>query len=324
MKRRYILAISLSLLGLVATYPWVSPEAEAPIVTGSIGRPFASGRAAATRGQTPAVSLAIVGTSAMPVPEAMVIAGGSLTREVTIGFSGFLIRHGTRTLAFDLGLGSQIDHQYAAEMPLWARLGFAYAKPVNPMARQLARAGQEAPTDILLSHTHWDHGSGLEDFRNASVWIPSQELALIRASSGGAGQPWMSQVGRKGIRWQQLTFPDGSFGGFEASLDLFGDRTVVAVPMPGHTTGAVALFVTVSSGRRFLLVGDTIWNLAQLKPTRGKFLGASMVVDGDPDQTASAIEKLARLAANHPGLEIVPAHDGDAQKRLGLFPKWLN
>ena len=145
MKRRYKLAIGLALTGLIATYPWTSPAAEEPIVAGSMTRPFSEVPGTVGQQALPAVSLAIVRTSAMPVPEALIVAGGSLTRQVTVGFSGFLIRHGNRTLAFDLGLGSAIDDQYAAEMPLWARAGFAYARPVDPMAQQLARAGQPAP-----------------------------------------------------------------------------------------------------------------------------------------------------------------------------------
>ena len=161
--------------------------------------------------------------------------------------SGFVIRHGEHLLAFDLGLGSQIDRQYGAEMPMWARPTFSYARPVDPLAAQFARAGQPLPEEVLLSHSHWDHGSGLEDIPKARVWVSGPELDLIRASHGGAGQPWMSQVGRPDIRWETLTFPDGPWMGFDRSLDVFGDKSVVVVPMPGHTPGSVGLFVTVDS-----------------------------------------------------------------------------
>lgn len=323
MKRRFWLAFGAAVAGLGAFYPWVHPHAQSDLAAGNQERPFTRAIGQGEGHGAAQVSLAIFRTSQLRVPEALVLDDGSFGRNVTMGFSGFLIRHGEQVLAFDLGLGSQIDAQYSAEMPMWARSGFRYGKPVDPMISQLAKAGLPVPHEILLSHTHWDHGSGLEDFPQANVWITGPELAAMRHTGSGAGSTWMSQLGRKGTRLQKLDFSDGPYRGFTTSHDLFGDGSVVAVPMPGHTAGAMGLFVNVSSGRRFLLVGDTIWNTGQLNPVRGKFWAASAVVDADAAANAAMVERLAELHAQDPALEIVPAHDGGAQERLGLFPHWL-
>ena len=322
MKRRYLVAMGLAAAVVaVGLMPYSRVTSTSAFHSGDTARPFAETPAPALPAP---VSLAIVRTSAKPVSEALVVAGGSLTRQVTVSMSGFLIRHGEHLLAFDLGLGSRIDRQYGAEMPMWARPTFSYAKPVDPLAAQLGRAGIMPPSEVLLSHSHWDHGSGLEDFPQARVWVSGPELDLIRASHGGAGQPWMSQVGRPDIRWETLTFPDGPWMGFEQSLDVFGDKAVVAVPMPGHTPGSVGLFVTVSSGRRFLLVGDALWNAGELREGKGKAWAANLLVDGDRAQTAAMVRRLVRLAHDNPELTIIPAHDGDLQARLGLFPRWID
>ncbi len=322
MKRRYLVALGLAAAVIaVGMMPYSHVTSTSSFASGTALRPFAGAPAS---GQPAPVSLAIVRTSAKPVREAMIVSGGSWSRDVTVSMSGFVIRHGDKVLAFDLGLGSGIDAQYDAEMPMWARPTFGYARPVDPLAAQFVRAGQPLPEEVVLSHSHWDHGSGLEDFPQAQVWVSGAEMAFIRTPQSGAGRPWMSQVGRPDIRWQTLAFPDGPFLGFSASNDIFGDGSVVALPIPGHTPGSLALFIRTASGRRFLLVGDVLWNAGELRAGQGKAWPARALVDGDQAATARAVRQLMQLSRADPGLTIVPAHDGDLQARLGLFPRWID
>jgi N-acyl homoserine lactone hydrolase len=45
---------------------------------------------------------------------------------------------------------------------------------------------QKSLRAILLTHSHWDHVSGLPDFPGVPVWVTPQERAFI--SKGGNGQ----------------------------------------------------------------------------------------------------------------------------------------
>ena len=136
-------------------------------------------------------------TSKIRVREAMLFAGGSFSRERDNNFSAFVIRHGDELLLLDTGLGSQIAAQYGQDMPRWGRPFFRYEDPVAPARDQLAQAGLPPIRRILLSHGHWDHASGVEDFPGADVWLPAQELATLRAPQGGVGGAWPSQVSGK-------------------------------------------------------------------------------------------------------------------------------
>jgi glyoxylase-like metal-dependent hydrolase (beta-lactamase superfamily II) len=318
-KRILIALLVLSGIGWYLTGPRAGDSAGGTYATGASERPLAG---TVVAGQAP-ISLAIVRTSSRPVPEALVLSGGSFSRQVDVAFSGFVVRRGEQAFAFDLGLGSAIDAQYHADMPYWARPAFNYAKPVDTLKAQLSRHGGPAITEVILSHTHWDHASGLEDFPRALVWIAGEELDLMRHGARGAGGPWPSQVDRAGIRWQELRLDGGPFLGFSRSLDLFGDGSVVVVPLPGHSPGSIGLFVKVGSGRRFLLAGDAVWNAAAVSEGREKFWGARMIVDGDRAGTAQTVDQLRRLAREHPEIVIVPAHDGDAQAKLGFYPRWI-
>jgi len=281
------------------------------------------GPAEATEASKPAVSFAIVKTGKSTAKEALIYSGGSWSRSVDSNFVAILIRHGDRELLFDTGLGAKVDSQYAQGMPWWARPSFKYDKPVDPARAQLARAGEPPVSQIILSHSHWDHASGVVDFPGAEVWVAPEELAVIRKPGSGLGEAWRSQVGDRAIAWRALTFQPVAYHGFDRSLDLFGDGTVVLVPQFGHTPGSVGLFLTTSSGRRYFFCGDAVWSAAALKDARPKFWLANHLADADKRRTQAEVARMALLAKREPDLTIVPAHDSTVQNRLGYFPKWI-
>ncbi|MDQ0466741.1 glyoxylase-like metal-dependent hydrolase (beta-lactamase superfamily II) [Caulobacter ginsengisoli] len=266
----------------------------------------------------PRVSFAIVKTGRTVVQESLLYAGGDKAAKLDNNFSAFLIRHGDDEFLFDTGLGARIDSQYAQDMPGWKQRFFKYLKPIIPARDQLARAGLPPIRRVILSHSHWDHASGVVDFPQAEVWVTKEELAFIRG--GGA---WPSQVGAPSIRWRTILFQPRPYRGFAQSLDLYGDGTVVLVPQFGHTPGAVGMFVTTSSGRRFFFCGDTVWSAAAIPQARPKFWLAGLLADSDAGRTQAEIDRMRALQKADPGLTIVPAHDSRVQARLGFFPNWV-
>lgn len=278
---------------------------------------------ASNPGTLPDVGFAIVKTSQVAVPEVLLVPGGSVTRQVHSNFSAFLVKHHNDFLLFDTGMGSQIDRQYQQGMPLWWRPFFKYDKPVASARAQLDQAGMPPLQRVILSHSHWDHAGGVQDFPEASVGVAAAELARVRAPSAGPGGTWESQIGAASIQWEPLVFQPVPFKGYPESLDVFADGAVVLVPMPGHTPGSVGLFVTVDSGKQYFLVGDVVWTVAALQQGAPKFWVAGKLVDGDALQTQASLEKLRRLVQSEPDLVVIPAHDSAVQDPLGYFPAWV-
>ena len=326
--RRGAAAGSVAVLVVMAgAGAWAAPDA--PGGDASAGaRPGAAPSAAAVASPVPApaplVRLAVVRVASLPVREGMLFSGGRLGETATTNFSAFLVEHGGQRLLLDTGLGARIAQQYAADMPRWARPFFRAPESVDPVRRQLDAAGIGAVPRIVLTHAHWDHASGLEDFPGAEVWAAEAELASVRAARSGIGTAWPSQVGSAALRWRAFAFSGPAFEGFERSEDLFGDGRVVAVPMAGHTPGSVGVFVTVSSGRRFFFVGDVVWTTLALAEGRPKFWPARQLVDADVDATQHTIELIRAARQRDPALVVVPAHDALVQDRLGYFPRWVD
>lgn len=267
---------------------------------------------------------AIVKTATLPVKRGLAFAGGGFDTEVATHFSAVLVERGDERLLFDAGLGRRAAEQYAADMPRWNRPFFRAPAEVQPVANQLAAAGLPPIKRILLSHAHWDHASGLEDFPGAEVWLPAEELAVVQKPSASIAGAWPSQVAGKPLTWVPVAFEAQPFEGFERSLDLWRDGSAVLVPMSGHTPGSMGLFLRTASGKRFFFVGDVVWNAGALAEGAPKFWAARWLVDADVARTQATIERIRAALARDPALVVVPAHDGGVQDRLGLFPQWIH
>ena len=117
---------------------------------------------------------------------------------------------------------------------------------------------------------------------------------------------------------------DAPFLGFERSLDLYGDGSVVLVGMPGHTPGSVGLYLRNASGREFLFCGDIVWNAQALANAAPKMRMARRMADADAEATQTQIDRLHRLQQERPEITIVPAHDAQVQSTLAYFPDWVD
>ncbi|HZR34035.1 MAG TPA: MBL fold metallo-hydrolase [Nevskia sp.] len=269
-----------------------------------------------------AVSFSLVKTGHTHAPAAMIYSGGSFTQTLEVNHVAVLVRHGADLFLFDSGLGRRIAQQYAEDMPWWAKPSFKYEPPVTPARDQLDAAGLRVPR-IILSHSHWDHASGLVDFPEAEVWVTPEERAFDQGRGLGFPGAFPSQIGSPDIRWHVYRLQDRPQWSFARSLDLYGDGSAVLVPLEGHTPGAVGLLLTLGPGRQYLFCGDTVWSAAALQQARPKFFLASLIADDDRAGTQRAILQLRELTRQHPGLVVVPAHDAALQDPLGYFPQWV-
>jgi glyoxylase-like metal-dependent hydrolase (beta-lactamase superfamily II) len=267
------------------------------------------------------VRAALIKTGSHSSREGLTMAGGSLFESMQLNYIAVLIRHPSGDLLFDAGLGRQIDQQYQNNMPLWAKpfLGYSNSKPA---ITQLQNNGIQGISQIILSHVHWDHASGLSDFPDAQVSIPADEIEFIKVAGPPAVLP--SQFAHAGLKLKALQFQDKPYGAFPRSLDWFGDDSVVLVPLFGHTPGSVGLVLQTESGQRFLFVGDAIWNAKALQSGASKPWFVRGFTDEHAGETLRAIQRIRELQAANPGLVVVPAHDARIHDTIGYFPeKWL-
>jgi glyoxylase-like metal-dependent hydrolase (beta-lactamase superfamily II) len=105
-----------------------------------------------------------------------------------------------------------------------------------------------------------------------------------------------------------------AYAGFQASHDLFGDGSIILVPLPGHTAGQVGMFIHRANGAHLFLIGDAVW-LAEnyLKPAPMHPLFWSLVSSNQVTALQTLI-KLHRFAHQYPEIPMIAMHDAYMQE----------
>lgn len=260
----------------------------------------------------------LVKTAETETLDAFTVEGGKWTETTIANHMAVLIEHHAATLLFDTSLGRQVDSQFTSEMP-WHDKPLLQYGPVQPVRDQLDRDGIRVDR-ILLSHAHWDHASGLADFPEVPVWAPYEEIEFSQIATPPAVLP--SQF-KHPIKWMPYQFAPEAFMGFSESHDLFGDGSLILVPLRGHTPGSVGLFITLDDGRRFFFTGDASWRLEGFTGPKEKFWFSRKMVDNDQDATRQVLQQVHELLQREPELMVIPAHDAAVHQQLGYYPGWI-
>jgi glyoxylase-like metal-dependent hydrolase (beta-lactamase superfamily II) len=176
--------------------------------------------------------------------------------------STFVIKHNKKSVLIDTGNG-------------------------NNLLTNLALAGIKTDeiSDILLTHTHGDHVSGLfsgtkPNFPNASIWITSKELKFWQSSNNGLVKKTIKSYGEL-----KIIVPDE-----KTSVVL---PEIVAIDAVGHTPGHVTFLVS-SEGQKVFVAGDLLHSASLQFPHPE----ISSRYDSDPKQAAEIRKKLLTRTAN--------------------------
>jgi glyoxylase-like metal-dependent hydrolase (beta-lactamase superfamily II) len=157
-------------------------------------------------------------------------------------------------------------------------------------------AGHEKPAGVFLTHLHMDHVSGMRDVPNdVPIYVGPGEAREKNALNFFVKPVTDSALEGKGAL-RELAFNG------EEPLDLFGDGTVFALWVPGHTAGSVAFVLRTPNGP-VLLTGDachTAWGWKNgVEP--GSF-------SEDRPASRRSLERLEQLAARHPKMDVRLGH----------------
>lgn len=262
-------------------------------------------------GRFPEVTLSFLKTGQMTSQEAFAVRGGRILGDYTLGMGAALVRHPKGTLLFDAGLGTHApQHLLTMAYAMRALSRFIPEKTAAEQLRPLV------PDRIVLSHAHWDHVSGAEDFPTTPVWMPKAEADFIQTEAMGA----LAKQLLDPKRIHTFTFAPRPYENFESSLDLFDDGSVVLVPLPGHTWGSTGMFVNLRSGKRFFFIGDLTWTLRGVTAPAERPWLTRHFVDDNAEAVRRSVMKAHELSVRYPAMVIVPAHDRAVHERIAAWP----
>lgn len=162
---------------------------------------------------------------------------------------------------------------------------------IVPRIEQLGFRPSEVD-DILMTHLHWDHTGGMKQLAHAHFWVSGREwdfatgLGPVEAIKEGYAVDDYRAL-RSRIRRLDLSDEVDLAGG----LDVFGDGSVEAVFLPGHSVGHVGYRFHMTDGRTIFFMGDAVFTVEQL--TKSKEFGFfPRIAAADVDLARSTVRHL--------------------------------
>lgn len=234
-----------------------------------------------------------------------------------------LIRHPSRGyILYDTGYSPRF-HGETRRFPasIYAKLTPVFLEAGDTAAEQLAARG--IPPDeieyVFLSHFHADHVGGLRDFPRAkllyfqSCFDAVRDLRGLRAVFAGflPGLLPPDFVERSATIDRQRTLhrTNPLSRHFAHTFDVFGDESIIAVELPGHTRGQLGLYLRTQQGERFL-VADSCWLSRSYRENVMPSILTAVIAD-DYSQYRSTLDALHQLSMSAPEITIVPSHCPD-------------
>jgi glyoxylase-like metal-dependent hydrolase (beta-lactamase superfamily II) len=252
-------------------------------------------------------SVPLSGLVDLQAPEAK--RAGLQDREEPIQIYFHALRHPKRGL-FLVDTGVEAAFRDDPENALVSRrvghmLGFADIHVVQDTKGWIA-AQREPVRGIFFTHLHFDHLSGLRDVP-ADVPLFAGPNEARQRSLENVAVGFLTDPAFEGkaplAEWPFERDPDGAF---EGVLDVFGDGSLFALWSPGHTPGSTAYLVRTPHGP-VLLTGDvchTVWGWDH-HTSPGEFTA-------DRARNRESLERLERLVAAHPGIDVRFGHQSRA------------
>jgi len=207
--------------------------------------------------------------------------------------SCYVIRHGDRVLLWDTGFPAAWKGQERD-------LGELTVKEDKTIAEQLKQLGlKPADIDIVgISHMHSDHTGQASEFSNAELLIGTKDFEETKGKDDPFG------------RWRK---EGAKVHSAQGDVDVFGDGSVVALHLPGHTPDHMALLVKLASGP-VLLTGD-LYHSREAREKRGV-----PPFNTSREQTLQSMDKFEKLAKEL-GAKVIIQHEPNDIALLPAFPE---
>jgi N-acyl homoserine lactone hydrolase len=227
--------------------------------------------------------------------------------------SALLVRHPGGDVLIDAGNSSHIHEEirpYGFGDWLWLRSipGAFPPKPRLDLALLGLGVDPAKLAFVIPTHAHVDHVGGLMDLPEVPVLLLPEELALVaQASKELRFEVMPAHAALLARSATPLKLEPNPYEVFDAHADLFGDGSIVVVPLRGHTPGSVGVFVNISPEKRLFHIGDATHDARGLRERLDK-PRILQRTDSERENARRVVAELHAFAAVARDVMVLPAH----------------
>lgn len=203
------------------------------------------------------------------------------------------------------------EYIYQLTTPVYLRKEDAAVEKLRPMGIDPADVRH-----IIISHFHADHVGALRDFPRAKFWFHTSAWRYVRSLGRWSGvfkgflrsvlpddftdrMVPISAVHAKKLPPECVPFLQG--------YDLFGDESILAVPLPGHAVGQLGAIIHTQGGRRIFFVADACWTSLSYRQQRMPH-PITKILFSDTRVYQRTLEELHQYWILHPDQLLAPSH----------------
>lgn len=231
-----------------------------------------------------------------------------------------LIGHPTRGwMLYDTGYSERFFEETKPFPERLYRMMLPVDLSIDPtLEEQLAKLSirPENITTILVSHFHGDHVAGLRNFPRAKFWAMKNDFDRAMGQSRWRGTfdgflrgllpaDFESRVSL--VETARCVALPAWLAPFTSGFDLFGDGSLIAVPLPGHAASQMGLVFRDENDVTRFLIADACWSLPACRAGRPPSLVASLFF-ADRLRYRKTFIDLQTLAQREKNLCLIPSH----------------
>ena len=209
--------------------------------------------------------------------------------------TAFQVVYGDGTVMVDAGMDQQI-HRF---------FGRGVEEPYFPDAAQQVERAVRAARLIVVTHEHGDHVAGVIRTPLAGDLAPKTILTRPQVQTLVAS-PQMPEIALTEQAARRYVVVD-----YDKYLPI--SPGIVLIKAAGHTPGSQMVYVVLTSGKEFLLIGDAAWHMDSVRLMRGK--DAPWVTE-DQAAVRDQLAWLNQLSRMERDLLIVASHDDEQHAQL--------
>ena len=191
------------------------------------------------------------------------------------------------------------------DLPMHKQIGRGAEEPYFAEQAQQVDKALRGARAIIFTHEHGDHVTGVIRTPYLAELAPKTILtrAQVHTLETTPQFPDLRITEEQAQRYHVIDYDQ--YMAFAPGW--------VLIKAPGHTPGSQMMFITLDSGREYLLIGDAAWHMDSVRKVTGK--DAPWIVE-DTSAVNDQLKWLNGLYNSEKNLVIIASHDDDEQKEL--------